>query len=373
MITNGDNIENKKKIHLSKKMIFLIIIIILITYGKISSTISKNKEAKQNRSELLETTLSKYLPELKKGNVDIGSDSEEYLSFSIKDIDYDFYKEYKNSCIDLGFSIENDKDSRNYTAYNDSGYKLDLSFYDNEINVRLEVPEKMDNISWPTNGIVTILPKPKSKFGKITSDSSNYFCVKIAKTSLDDYNEYVKTCEDNGFNVDYNKTEKKYEAKNSDGDELYLSYLENGIMEIRLKEKEEEVVASEPEPEPQTEPESQPESVTEPEQNSSQTQVPEDTSSQSTTTNNNEIRSDFKSAMDSYESFMNEYVSFMKKYLASNGTDLSLLTDYSNYMTKYSKVCKDFEAWESKDLNSAELAYYIDVQARVSKKLLEIN
>ena len=42
-------------------------------------------------------------------------------------------------------------------------------------------------------------------------------------------------------------------------------------------------------------------------------------------------------------------------------------------MTKYSKVCKDFEAWESKDLNSAELAYYIDVQARVSKKLLEIN
>ena len=41
-------------------------------------------------------------------------------------------------------------------------------------------------------------------------------------------------------------------------------------------------------------------------------------------------------------------------------------------MTKYSKVCKDFEAWESKDLNNAELAYYIDVQARVRYIIIQI-
>ena len=34
---------------------------------------------------------------------------------------------------------------------------------------------------------------------------------------------------------------------------------------------------------------------------------------------------------------------------------------------------KYFEEWEDEDLNSDELAYYIDVQARVSKKLLEIG
>ena len=32
---------------------------------------------------------------------------------------------------------------------------------------------------------------------------------------------------------------------------------------------------------------------------------------------------------------------------------------------------KDFEEWEGKGLNPAEQAYYIDVQMRVSKKLLE--
>ena len=31
------------------------------------------------------------------------------------------------------------------------------------------------------------------------------------------------------------------------------------------------------------------------------------------------------------------------------------------------------EEWENKDLNSDELAYYVDVQSRVSKKLLEVT
>lgn len=82
------------------------------------------------------------------------------------------------------------------------------------------------------------------------------------------------------------------------------------------------------------------------------------------------IDPDFKAAMDSYEKFMDEYVAFMKKY-KDNPTDLSLLSDYADYMSKYADFVEDFEDWENEDLNAAELAYYVDVQARVSKKLLE--
>ena len=32
-----------------------------------------------------------------------------------------------------------------------------------------------------------------------------------------------------------------------------------------------------------------------------------------------------------------------------------------------------FDAWESEDLNDAELSYYIDVQARTNKKLINIS
>ncbi len=84
------------------------------------------------------------------------------------------------------------------------------------------------------------------------------------------------------------------------------------------------------------------------------------------------MRPAFKTAMDSYESFMNEYVDFMKKYMA-DPTNKSLLKDYADYMRKYSDFVEDFEEWEDDDdMNTAETAYYIEVQARVNKKLLEI-
>ena len=88
-------------------------------------------------------------------------------------------------------------------------------------------------------------------------------------------------------------------------------------------------------------------------------------------TDNGRLDPDFKAAMDSYEKFMDEYVAFMKKYSA-NPTDTSLLADYADYMTKYADFVEDFEKWEDEEMNATETAYYIEVQSRVSKKLLEI-
>ena len=85
-----------------------------------------------------------------------------------------------------------------------------------------------------------------------------------------------------------------------------------------------------------------------------------------------DFSSDFKSAMDSYEDFMNDYVEFMKKY-QENPNDLSLLTDYATYMSDYAEFVESFEEWENKDLSASELAYYTEVQLRVSKLLLEVT
>ena len=76
--------------------------------------------------------------------------------------------------------------------------------------------------------------------------------------------------------------------------------------------------------------------------------------------------------MVSYETFMDEYVEFMKKYAESDGSDLSILADYADYMSKYADFVEDFEKWEDEDLNTAETAYYLEVQTRVAKKLLEV-
>lgn len=106
---------------------------------------------------------------------------------------------------------------------------------------------------------------------------------------------------------------------------------------------------------------------TEKEEKNTQTIVEKDD-----TSDDGKLGKDFKTAMDSYENFMNGYVDFMKKY-NENPSDLSLLSDYADYMSDYTDFVEDFEKWEDEDLNDAELAYYLDVQTRVTKKLLEIT
>jgi len=87
--------------------------------------------------------------------------------------------------------------------------------------------------------------------------------------------------------------------------------------------------------------------------------------------NANGMDPDFKAAMDSYEEFMDEYIAFMTKY-DENPYDPTLLADYAEYMLKYVEFVNAFEKWESEDLNNEELAYYIEVEYRVSKKLLQV-
>lgn len=83
------------------------------------------------------------------------------------------------------------------------------------------------------------------------------------------------------------------------------------------------------------------------------------------------IRPEFKQAMDDYENFYNEYCEFMKKYM-ENPTDLSLLAEYSDIMQKSLEMSDSFAKWESEDMSSEELSYYLEVSSRVSQKLLEV-
>lgn len=91
------------------------------------------------------------------------------------------------------------------------------------------------------------------------------------------------------------------------------------------------------------------------------------------TLSDGEIRPEFQQAMDSYESFFDAYCDFMQRYSESDGTDLSMLADYADMMEQYAQVTSDFNNWNSDDLTTAELSLYLDVQTRVSQKLLETS
>jgi hypothetical protein len=93
---------------------------------------------------------------------------------------------------------------------------------------------------------------------------------------------------------------------------------------------------------------------------------------QESSSESDEVTVSFKEMLDSYEEFMDEYIEFMKKYSKSNDTT-SMLTDYLNYLQKYAEFAEKIDAVDESSLSPADEAYYIEVTARVSKKLIDAS
>lgn len=83
------------------------------------------------------------------------------------------------------------------------------------------------------------------------------------------------------------------------------------------------------------------------------------------------LRPEFKQAMDSYESFYNEYVDLLNQYKA-NPTDFSILTKYMSMLSKLEEIDTAFKAWDSSNMTSEELKYYLEVSTRIQKKLVDL-
>lgn len=302
-----------------------------------------------------EIVLSNIIPEVK-GTVDhTYENTEEELWITFKSVDDSRYKDYLTACKDRGFTVEEKTDSLGYTAFNADGYQIDLTYFGSseDLTILLKAPMKMSDIIFPIGQAGNAVPKPKSAFGKIDYERDDRFSLYLGNTPKADYNEYVTSCIDKGFTVDYRKDDNFYYAYNSDGWYVYIEYVGFNVMriDVRPPKKSDESEQLSDTSKPET------------------TKAPE--TSKPTDTDASGLRSDFKEAMDNYESFMNDYVDFMKKYQA-NPTDLSLITDYATYINKYNELSQSFEKWDSSDMNDAETAYYLEVQTRVNNKLLEV-
>ncbi len=84
--------------------------------------------------------------------------------------------------------------------------------------------EKFD---WSYLEMGKYIPAPKSDIGEIITNTDESLSIYIHKTSKDDYREYVKTCEENGYVIERDKSETHYDAYNQDGYKLSLYYTES--------------------------------------------------------------------------------------------------------------------------------------------------
>ena len=227
------------------------------------------------------------------------------------------------------------------------------------IGCAAEEPEiSAGSIRWPHTELVSRLPVPETLCGEVQWESADDYSVDLTGVTQEQFNDYVDACMDNGFKEDYYRDSSDFWAYDTEGYYLTVDYdSEESVMNISIEcsdgEDEEIPVGT------------------------TTTKTTKTTTSKKTTTSTSSKKSDgglsadFKAAMDSYEQFMDEYVAFMKKY-SDNPSDLGLLVDYARFMGEYATFCEEFAAWEDEDLSDAELAYYLAVQTRVNKKLLEV-
>ena len=358
----GGNVAAYQKPKKPKKPIYKkwwFYVIAAVASIAIISAISGGK-GKGEKIEWSKIELRDQLPEPPSNRGTLFENSDEEFWVSLDGVSDDQYNDYLDACVDKGFTVDADKSSYSYKAYNADGYSLDMSHIGDGLSITLKAPMKFGSITWPSSTVGNMLPAPKSTTGKFSYEHDDSFFVYVSETSKADYDQYVADCSANGFNIDYDKDDTYYRADNADGYHISLKYEGNNIMAVEIKaSKNSDAGTSEP-------------ATTEP---STETTAPSESNATETKPNDTDLvdgmRKDFKDAMDSYEAFMDEYVAFMKKY-SDNPSDVGLLADYTKYMSKYADMVEKFDKWESEDLNDAELAYYIDVQARVSKKLLDV-
>ncbi len=190
-----------------------------------------------NRFEWNDLILSYVLPRPSSEYGEISLNSDRYLSIDVYKISKEEYKEYVKRCQAMDFGIEEQINEFSYMAYNNDGYRLSLWYdeRDKELSISLDAPMEMGTLLWPNSEIVSFLPVPKSNIGKIVSEDSENFSVYIDNMTKDDYTAYINECYENGFSIDYYKSDTYYSGKNKEGYEVYVSYEGNNVIHIRIK------------------------------------------------------------------------------------------------------------------------------------------
>ncbi|MBR3377159.1 MAG: lipoprotein [Mogibacterium sp.] len=80
---------------------------------------------------------------------------------------------------------------------------------------------------------------------------------------------------------------------------------------------------------------------------------------------------EFKKTMDDYEAWFDHYCEVMQKY-EENPSDLELLSETTELLSEETVMLEEMENMDQSEMNAAELAYYLEVTARIEKKLLEV-
>ena len=220
----------------------LILIVIIAVVGCIAGG---------NKSEKIEWSkmkLAEILPESESNKGKIYENTDEELWIELYKTSEDQFNDYISLCKAKGFTVDASTTSISYEAYNNEGYSLNLSWYNDQMTIWLVSPMEFTTIQWPSSTVGLLLPTPESTVGKFSFENDDSFFVYIGNTTKADFGEYVIACADKDFNIDFNKGDTYYYADNSEGYHVSVMYEGNNVMSIRIDSPDDSENATSTEP-----------------------------------------------------------------------------------------------------------------------------
>lgn len=317
------------------------------------------------------TGLGAMLPKPSSGTVKIVFNDDSFYA-TVEKAKPDEFANYTTACEKMGYTVDSEKGGTKYNAYNKDGYHLNLTSFSssNEIMIKLDSPIEMGTLRWPSGEMGKLIPRPDSKTGKTQYENDGSFRLYVGDTTLDQFDEYADKCSQAGFNIEYERGDRYYQANNKDGYHLYLKYEGFNIMSIDVSKIDEEEITDNDSRDKEKDKDSESTSSSSSSKSvSSAEDKPISSDEDEKTTDSSEIRTDIKAAIDSYETFVDEYCSFMESY---DSSDMQQLAKYTSLVAKELEMANNFKALEDQDLTDAETSYYLEVQVRCNEKLLSV-
>lgn len=180
--------------------------------------------------------LAEYIPN-DKFDAYIETNAQRQLGMRVYNKTQDYFNDYKKKCIELGYVCEAKDSLTEYEAYREDGVKIFLAYDDvwERFDIVVKLPEKdYYDIEWPKSELVSVLPIPKSLHGYVYTESETLYIVYIANTTKEEYDEYVKSCMDAGFDYDYSKYDKMFLGHTEDGYSVTVDYKDFRLMSIDI-------------------------------------------------------------------------------------------------------------------------------------------
>ena len=111
------------------------------------------------------------------------------------------------------------------TAVVASDGKVYAAYYDFASGKTTVGDEAEDAYTWSNSALAKTLPKPDVRYLMISNDDEDYLSAEAFDVSEETYKAYVEACKSNGFDQEVDEYDDMFDAKNADGVEVDISYV----------------------------------------------------------------------------------------------------------------------------------------------------